>query len=91
MANESNWKTLEAVRAVARRHDTTPAAVSLAWLLGQPTVSSIIVGARTVAQLSDNLRALEVKLSEADRKELDTASQPQWGYPYDFIGSRGAW
>ncbi len=90
-ATEQNWRTLDAVRAVARRHETTPAAVALAWLLGQSGVSSIIVGARSVAQLQDNLRALEVKLQPEDRKELDNASKPAWGYPYDFIAGREAW
>lgn len=44
--NERNWKILDAVTAVARRREATPAAVSLAWLLARPEVSSAIVGAR---------------------------------------------
>jgi len=91
VATEQNWKTLEAVRAVARRHETTPAAVSLAWLLGRSEISSIIVGARSLTQLQENLKALEVKLTPEDRKELDAASKPAWGYPYEFIGGREAW
>jgi len=91
VATEQNWRTLEAVRAVAKRHETTPSAISLAWLLGQGTVSSIIVGARSVAQLQDNLKALEVKLTPEDRKELDAASKPAWGYPYEFIAGREPW
>ena len=91
MATEQNWKTLEAVQAVAKRRETTPAAVSLAWLLSKPEVSSIIVGARSVPQLQDNLKALEVKLTSEDVKELDTVSAPAWGYPYGFIGGREPW
>ncbi|HEY5676694.1 MAG TPA: aldo/keto reductase [Myxococcales bacterium] len=90
-ATEQNWRTLEMVLEVARRHDTSPASVALAWLLGKPEVSSVIVGARTVEQLEDNLRALEVKLSEAEMKELDEVSRPAWGYPYSFIGGREPW
>jgi aryl-alcohol dehydrogenase-like predicted oxidoreductase len=88
---EQNWNLLAAVQRVAKRRETTAAAVSLAWLLARPEVSSIIVGARTVKQLDDNLQALTVKLGTEDVKELDEASKPEWGYPYSFIGMREAW
>ncbi|HUJ24728.1 MAG TPA: aldo/keto reductase [Myxococcales bacterium] len=90
-ATEQNWRTLDKVREVATRHGTTPAAVALAWLLQKPEVSSIILGARTVAQLQDNLRCLSVKLEAQEVKELDEVSAPVWGYPYQFIGSREPW
>jgi aryl-alcohol dehydrogenase-like predicted oxidoreductase len=90
-ATEQNWRTLDAVLAVAKRQDATPASVALAWLLHKPEVSSVIIGARTEAQLQDNLRALSVKLTDADLRELDEASRPSWGYPYNFIGAREPW
>jgi aryl-alcohol dehydrogenase-like predicted oxidoreductase len=90
-ATEQNWRTLDAVEASARRLDTTPAAVSIAWLLSKPSVSSVIVGARTVAQLQENLRALTVKLGPDDLQALDEVSRPGWGYPYNFIGAREPW
>jgi len=90
-ATEQNWRTLDAVESVARRHDTTPAAVALAWLLSRPEVSSVIVGARTVPQLRENLAALSVRLTEEEVKALDEVSRPSWGYPYNFIGSREPW
>jgi aryl-alcohol dehydrogenase-like predicted oxidoreductase len=90
-ATEQNWKTLEVLQGVARRRDATPAATALAWLLHKPEVSSVIIGARTVAQLQDNLRALELKLSAEDLAELGKASEPAWGYPYSFIGTREPW
>jgi len=90
-ATEQNWRTLDKVLEIAARQDATPASVSLAWLLAKPEVSSIIVGARTVQQLQDNLRCLSVKLTPQDVKELDEVSQPSWGYPYNFIGSREPW
>ncbi|MGH7270556.1 MAG: aldo/keto reductase, partial [Polyangiaceae bacterium] len=62
-----------------------------AWLLAKPETTSIIVGARNVEQLDDNLRALNVKLTREDMKELDDASAPSWDYPYDFIGTRQPW
>jgi aryl-alcohol dehydrogenase-like predicted oxidoreductase len=86
-----SWAALDAVRAVAARRGTTPAAVSLAWLLARPEVSTVIVGARTAAQLEENLAALEVRLAPEDVAELDRASQPAWGYPYAFIGAREPW
>jgi aryl-alcohol dehydrogenase-like predicted oxidoreductase len=90
-ATEQNWRTLDAVIAVAQRHDTSPSAVALAWLLQKPEVSSVIVGARNVQQLKENLKALQVKLTAGDLRELDEVSKPAWGYPYSFIGAREPW
>ena len=52
---ERNWKILDAVRAVASEIGSTPSAVSLAWLLAKPQVTSVIFGARTIEQLDANL------------------------------------
>jgi aryl-alcohol dehydrogenase-like predicted oxidoreductase len=90
-ATEQNWKALDAVLAVAQRREAAPASVALAWLLARPEVSSVIIGARTEAQLQENLKALSVKLTSQDLAELDKASEPAWGYPYSFIGSREPW
>ncbi len=90
-ATDQNWRTLDAVEMAARRHDTTPPAVALAWLLAKPGVSSVIVGARTTEQLQENLRAVALRLSADDLKQLDEVSQPAWGYPYGFIGTREPW
>ena len=90
-ATDQNWRTLDKVLEIAARHDTTPAAVALAWLLRKPEVSSVIVGARTLEQLKQNLRALEVKLTGKDEEELNAVSAPSWGYPYNFIGAREPW
>jgi aryl-alcohol dehydrogenase-like predicted oxidoreductase len=90
-ATDQNWRTLDAVETTARRHDTTPSAVALAWLLAKPEVSSVIVGARTTQQLKENLRAVALRLSADDLKQLDEVSQPSWGYPYGFIGAREPW
>lgn len=85
--SERSWRTLDAVNAVAREKETTAAAVSLAWLLAKPTVSSVIFGARSVEQLDDNLAAAEVKLTADDVKRLDDASAFDLGYPYKFIAN----
>jgi len=90
-ATDQNWRTLDTLLSVAQRHDATPASVALAWLLARPEVSSVLVGARNLQQLQDNLRALQVKLTTQDVKELDDISAPAWGYPYNFIGTREPW
>jgi len=87
-----NWKILDAVTAAAHELSTTPSAVSLAWLLGKPAVTSVIFGARTVAQLEDNLKAQDLKLSPEWMARLDEASAFELGYPYDFIARiQGRW
>ncbi len=82
---ERNWKIMDAVRAVAGELGSTPSAVSLAWLLAKPQVSSVIFGARTIEQLAANLAAVELELSAKQLAELDTASAFDLGYPYAFI------
>ena len=85
--NPRNWAIIDAVKAVAAEANTTPSAVSLAWLLSRPQVSSVIFGARTVEQLDDNLAAADLELTAAQLESLDKASAFELGYPYDFIRS----
>jgi aryl-alcohol dehydrogenase-like predicted oxidoreductase len=85
--NERAWRTLDAVKAVAKEKETTAAAVSLAWLLAKPTVTSVIFGARSLEQLDENLKAADVKLSPADVERLDEASAFDVGYPYTFLAN----
>ncbi len=80
-----NWKIIDAVRAVAAEHETSCAAVSLAWLLTRPTVRSVIFGARNLEQLEGCLPAAELSLSEDQRARLDEASAWEKTYPYDFL------
>jgi aryl-alcohol dehydrogenase-like predicted oxidoreductase len=91
--NERNWKIVDAVTAVAQEIGATPSQVALAWLLGRECVSSVIFGARSAAQLDDNLGAVNLKLDEAHRRRLDEVSAPSLGHPYDFIADvhQGRW
>jgi aryl-alcohol dehydrogenase-like predicted oxidoreductase len=89
--NEKSWQTIDAVVSIAKELQTSPARVALAWLLSKPLCHSIVIGARDVKQLEDNVAALEVKLSAEQLSRLDKISEPAWGYPYDFISSREAW
>ncbi len=88
-----NWRVLDAVRAVAEEVSSTPSAVSLAWLLSRPTVTSVIFGARTIQQIDDNLAAVELSLSAEQLARLDQASAFELGSPYEFISqvSGGRW
>jgi len=90
-ADERTWKVLDALRAVSQEVGASPAQVAIAWLLSKAEVTSVIVGARTVKQLEENLGAATLKVPPAQLAALDRASEPQWGYPYDFIAMRERW
>jgi aryl-alcohol dehydrogenase-like predicted oxidoreductase len=85
--NERAWRTLDAVTAIAKERQSTPATVALAWLLAKPNVTSVIFGARSIEQLDDNLKAADLRLSSDDVRRLDDASAFEPGYPYDFIAN----
>lgn len=73
--NEKGWGVLDAVQEVAEETDSTPVAVSLAWLLAQEEITAPIIGANSVQQLQDSLNALTVTLGEAQLERLDQASR----------------
>ena len=75
----------DTVRAVAAETGHSPAQVALAWTLLHPAVTSPILGARTLRQLEDNLGALEVAFSDAQRERLARASGIALGFPHDFM------
>jgi aryl-alcohol dehydrogenase-like predicted oxidoreductase len=76
------YDIVEALVAIASERGIPPAQVALAWLLGRPGVCSLVVGARTEQQLIDNLGAVELELSGAERERLDKVSAPPLLYPY---------
>jgi aryl-alcohol dehydrogenase-like predicted oxidoreductase len=78
---ERTWNILEAMAPIAKAHDCSPARISLAWLLTRPFVTSVIIGAKTVSQLQDNLAAADVKLTEDEIKRLDEVSALPPEYP----------
>jgi len=85
IGTDKNYAVVEALVSIAERMDATPAQVALAWLLKRPHVTAPIIGARSVAQLDDNLRALELKLDAESVKKLDEVSALELKYPHDFI------
>jgi aryl-alcohol dehydrogenase-like predicted oxidoreductase len=91
--NPRNWRILEAVRQVAQEVGASASSVSLAWLLAKQSVTSLVFGARSVEQLDDNLKAVEVTLGAEQVGRLDQASAFDLGYPYEVISqvSDGRW
>ncbi|MGE0384334.1 MAG: aldo/keto reductase [Gammaproteobacteria bacterium] len=77
--------TLEAVRAVAAETGRGAAQVALNWVLHRPAVTAPIVGARTVAQLRDNIGATGWRLAPEQMQRLTQASDFEVGYPYRSI------
>jgi aryl-alcohol dehydrogenase-like predicted oxidoreductase len=78
---EQGFKVLDVVKAVAARHEVSPAQVAIAWLLAQRAVTSVIVGVRRPDQLTDNVAAGDLTLTEQDLAELDEVSRPPVAYP----------
>jgi aryl-alcohol dehydrogenase-like predicted oxidoreductase len=70
------------VDIAAGRAGVSPAQVALAWLLGRPAVTSLIIGARTDEQLRDNLAAADLTLTADEREALDKVSAPELVYPH---------
>jgi diketogulonate reductase-like aldo/keto reductase len=66
---------------IAKAHDCSPARISLAWLLAKPVVTSIIIGAKRLDQLHDNLAAVELRLTQDEVKSLDEVSALPAEYP----------
>lgn len=86
-ADERTWAVLDALHAVADEHAAPPASIALAWLQGRPGMTSVILGARTVAQLEQNMAAGDLELSAEQRARLDAASAPAApDYPYGELG-----
>ncbi|HTT83657.1 MAG TPA: aldo/keto reductase [Rhizomicrobium sp.] len=83
--NEHAFAVLDVLMDVAKKRGTTPARVALAWVGAKPGVSSIIIGARTLEQLDDNLAALDLQLERDDLSALDDISKPTLNFPAGFL------
>src|SRR6202050_1086149 len=78
---EMGYRVVEVLKEVAGRHDVSPARAAVSWVLGRRAVSRGIVAARKAEQLEDNIRAIDLRLSEEDVRLLDAASDPGIPYP----------
>lgn len=83
---ERTWSILDAVRRIADERGVSMGQVALNWLRNRPTVSSVLLGCRTVAQLEDNLAALEWNLTSEEMATLNDVSAPGVPtYPHGFL------
>ena len=88
---ERTWRIVDAVQAVADEIGVPPGRVALRWLADRPAVTAPLLGARTVAQLQDNLKASEVVLDNEQRERLDAVSAPPTpDYPYRLLAENAA-
>ncbi|CAB4373360.1 unnamed protein product [Rhizophagus irregularis] len=83
--SEKNWKILDEVIAISEEIDRSPVQVALNWVQQKPSITSSLIGARTVSQLEENLRSLEFKLTPEQMKRLDDVSKPnEVPFPHKF-------
>jgi aryl-alcohol dehydrogenase-like predicted oxidoreductase len=87
---ERTWRILDVLRPVAEAHGASVATIALAWVLAKPFVTSVIIGAKRVDQLKENLSATEVTLTEDEMKKVDEVSAlppeyPGWMIPFQNV------
>jgi len=90
---DRTFDILDVIRPIAREHEVSVANIALAWLLHQDVVTSVLIGAKNMEQLDDNLKAVNVELSEDELQRLNEVSMlpaeyPQWMIARQGIGRR---
>jgi aryl-alcohol dehydrogenase-like predicted oxidoreductase len=83
------WACIDAMREIGEKHAVSVARVALAWILAKPFVTSVIVGAKTMEQLDDNLEATKVQLTPDEMKKLDDVSAMPPEYPGWMLERQG--
>jgi aryl-alcohol dehydrogenase-like predicted oxidoreductase len=84
------WKVVEVMREIGETHGVSVARVALAWLLHKPAVMSVIIGAKTLEQLDDNLAAIDLALTDDEVRRLDEVSELPSEYPGWMFARQGA-
>jgi len=79
---EGLYDIVEILVGIGEERGVSAAQVALAYILGKPAITSLVIGARTAGQLADNLAAASLSLTDAERARLDKASAPPLIYPY---------
>ena len=89
MNKEKGFAILDVLIPIAAAHGVTVPQIALAWILANDAVTSVIIGARKMAQLDDNLKAVDVTLTAEDMTSLDEVSRLPPEYPawMDSLGS----
>ena len=75
------YDIIDVMREVATAHEVSVAQIALAWLLHQPAVTSVIIGAKRLEQLDDNLSSVDVALTDDEFERLNTVSALSSEYP----------
>lgn len=88
LTSKRNLRIAEEVGRVAAEIDRSSAQVALAWISARNPLMIPIVGARTTAQLKDNLRCVDIQFSEEQRKRLDDVSRIELGFPHEFLADQ---
>jgi aryl-alcohol dehydrogenase-like predicted oxidoreductase len=83
------WACVAAMREIGDTHGVSVARVALAWLLAKPHVMSVIIGAKTVEQLDDNLAAVDLGLTAEEVARLDEVSDLPAEYPGWMFARQG--
>src|SRR5580704_8353222 len=84
---ERTWRILDVLQPIANAHETNVATIALAWILAKPFVTSVIIGAKRVDQLQQNLSAVDLQLNQEEIQKLDEVSAlppeyPGWMVPF---------
>ena len=87
---ERAWNVIDALRPIAKAHGCSPARISLAWLLSKSVVTSVLVGAKRLSQLEDNIAAIGTVLGENEIRQLDAVSELPPEYPGWMLATQGA-
>jgi aryl-alcohol dehydrogenase-like predicted oxidoreductase len=87
---ERTWNVLDVMAPIAKARGCSSARVSLAWLLAKPVVTSVIIGAKRLDQLQDNLAAVELTLTQDELRQLDEVSALPPEYPGWVLPFQGA-
>jgi aryl-alcohol dehydrogenase-like predicted oxidoreductase len=87
---ERTWRILDVIAPIAKAHNCSPARIALAYVMAKPFVTSIIIGAKRLDQLNDNLAAVDLKLTPDELKQLDEVSAlppeyPGWMLPFQSV------
>ncbi|HEY2844708.1 MAG TPA: aldo/keto reductase, partial [Bryobacteraceae bacterium] len=81
---EKGHAVVDKLKEIAKAHNASPAQIALAWLLRKPSVATILIGANKIAQLDDNLGAVNLQLSSDQMTQLDTLTALPALYPHWF-------
>jgi aryl-alcohol dehydrogenase-like predicted oxidoreductase len=82
---EDTYAVIDELEMIAKGHETNVASVALAWVRAQAAVSSVIIGARRLSQLDDNVRAVDVDLTADELARLDALTKPTFGFPHNML------